>query len=143
MTVVFSNKSTVIATSESLSSNTCSISKIKHTAYKKYSSIELRDAVLGYVFDKHKTNLQTFCQNCVVPRTTIQKYMYLIPELINIRNNGGYNLQQAEYLFDSYMREKTRKIKTQLDKVHSGNCHMSVDEEGILVNMAILMTNSG
>ena len=53
MTVIFPNKSTVLATPETLAtnpSNSCSISKIKNTAYKNYSPNELRDAVLGWVF---------------------------------------------------------------------------------------------
>ena len=75
MTVILSNKFTVIATSESLSTNYLSASKIKNTIYKKYSPSELCDSVLDWVLQKKKTGLKSYCQNCNVPRTTIAKYL--------------------------------------------------------------------
>ena len=75
--------------------------------------------------------------------TTVAKDMNLIPELTEIRKNGSSNLQHVEYVFNSYMKEKAKKVKDQVNEVHVGNCYMSDSEEGILVNMAILMANYG
>ena len=143
MTVKFTKKATILSIDEIAINNRTTISKVKNRIYKKYSHEELRDSVVGWVMQKEKTNLSSYAKETNVPRSTIAKYMDLIPELAALRESSNADLSQIEVVFDDYIKQKNINIRKQLKELHDGNFNLTDDEEGVLVNMAMLMATSG
>ena len=142
----FPQSSSVVATTDMISKEmtgeTTKIDK-KLNCYKRYSPDNLRDCVVGWVMQKRKTDMTSYCSKYNIPRSTLLTYLKHIPRLRQFRDSDNRNLSVVENEFDTYMIQKELKRKAHLDIVHKINNHMSDDEEGCLANIAILMASCG
>ena len=139
-----SDKSSTISTPETngfVSQTTVIKEKLK--SYKKYTSEELRECILGWVLQKNKTDMKTYCMSTNVPRTTLNTYMINIPQLLTMRKLGGNSLEEVELVLDHYLK-KQKNIKTkQLEELRQNKLYLSEDEEGLLTNVALLLSHIG
>ena len=134
-----SDKSSTISTPETngfVSQTTVIKEKLK--SYKKYTSEELRECILGWVLQKNKTDMKTYCMSTNVPRTTLNTYMTSIPQLLTMRKIGGYSLEEVEFVFDQYIKKQKSTKNRQLEEIHQNNLYLNEDEEGLLTNVVLL-----
>ena len=110
MPMKFDNKTSVIASVDTLAEpNQQYITKVKTKLYKNYSPEDLRQCVIGWVLQRKKTDMISYCKKWRIPRQTLQTYLNELPILKEIRTIGGSNLQEVESIFDGYTKEKEKK----------------------------------
>ena len=110
MSLKFLNKTSVIASVDTITEqHHQQITKVKTKLYKKYSPDNLRKYVIGWVLQRKKTDMISYCKKWRIPRQTLQTYLKELPILKEIRTIGGSNLQEVESIFDGYTKEKEKK----------------------------------
>ena len=67
MTIKFTKKSIVLASSATVNNNNASIIKVKNKIYTKYFHIELRDSGIGWVLQQKRTDLKSYSIKTNVP----------------------------------------------------------------------------
>ena len=66
--------------------------------YKKYSPEKLRDCVVGWVTQRRKTDMTSYCKKYDIPRSTLLTYLKLIPRYGRMCDE--YNsIKKESYLF--------------------------------------------
>ena len=139
-----SEESSTISTSETngFLSKT-SVVKDKLKSYKRYTSEEFRECILGWVLQKEKTDMKTYCMSTNVPRTTLNTYMTNIPELLAMRKIGGCTLEEVELVLDQHIKKQKIIKSRQLEEIRQNKLYLSEDEEGLLTNVALLLSHIG
>ena len=144
MTTLFKKKSEVALPLKSISTPPLvNLNITKIDGYKKYSTKQLRDCVIGWVMQERKTDMIKYCKNGLVPRTTLLTYLKHIPQLVELRDKTEKTLEEVAKIFDQYVKDKAIEREKQLENAQLSNHLLSPNEEGTLANLAILLGHCG